>query len=145
MTESSAGRRSPWSDDEVEAVRELAGNFFTKEVVPHYERFVEQGHPDRDAYRKAGELGLLCASIPTEYGGGGGGFAHEAAIGEAQAKAGESSMGLVVHSGIVAHYLLAYGSEAQKRDWLPKLASGERVGAIAMTEQLEDRNGRAHA
>lgn len=128
------GRRSPWSDDEVEAVRELADSFFTKEVVPHYERFVEQGHPDRDAYRKAGELGLLCASIPAEYGGGGGTFAHEAAIGEAQAKAGESSMGLVVHSGIVAHYILAYGTAEQKRDWLPKLASGERLGAIAMTE-----------
>jgi acyl-CoA dehydrogenase len=127
-------RRPPWSDDEVEAVRELAATFFTKEVVPHYERFAEQGHPDRELYRKAGELGLMCLAVPTEYGGGGGTFAHEAAVYEEQARAGESSLGLAVHSGIVAHYILAYGTEAQKRDWLPKLASGERLGAIAMTE-----------
>src|SRR6266508_3917504 len=131
---SAVPRLSPWSDDEVEAVRELADTFFTKEVVPQYERFVAQGHPDRDMYRRAGELGLLCPSIPSEYGGGGGSFAHEAAILEAQAKAGESSLGLAVHSGIVAHYLLAYATEEQKRAWLPKLTSGERLGAIAMTE-----------
>src|SRR5919197_723853 len=70
-------RLSPWSDDEVAAVRELAATFFSKEVVPQYERFVAQGHPDRDTYRRAGELGLLCPSIPTGYGGGGGTFAHE--------------------------------------------------------------------
>jgi len=131
---SAVPRLSPWSDDEVEAVRELADTFFSKEVVPQYERFVAQGHPDRDMYRRAGELGLLCPSIPGEYGGGGGSFAHEAAILEAQAKAGESSLGLAVHSGIVAHYLLAYATEEQKRAWLPKLTSGERLGAIAMTE-----------
>ncbi|MGH3715967.1 MAG: acyl-CoA dehydrogenase family protein [Micromonosporaceae bacterium] len=126
--------RSPWSDDEVEAVRELAYTFFTKEVVPHYEKFVAQGHPDRDAYRRAGELGLLCVSIPTAYGGGGGSFAHEAAIYEAQVKAFDSSLGISVHAGIVAHYLLSYGTEEQKQAWLPKMASGEYVGAIAMTE-----------
>ncbi|MGH3736354.1 MAG: acyl-CoA dehydrogenase family protein [Micromonosporaceae bacterium] len=126
--------RPPWSDDEVEAVRELAYTFFSKEVTPQYEKYAAQGHPDRDIYRKAGELGLLCVSIPTEYGGGGGTFAHEAAVIEAQVQAMESSMAISVHSGIVAHYLLAYGTEEQKRAWLPKLASGERVGAIAMTE-----------
>lgn len=129
-----AHRRPPWSDDEVEAVRELASTFFTKEVVPHYERFVEQGGPDREMYRKAGELGLMCLAVPSEYGGGGGTFAHEAAVYEEQTRAGETSLGLVVHSGIVAHYILAYGTEQQKHAWLPKLASGELLGAIAMTE-----------
>jgi acyl-CoA dehydrogenase len=127
-------RRPAWSDDEVEAVRELAATFFSKEVVPHYDRFAEQGHPDREMYRKAGELGLMCLAVPAEYGGGGGTFAHEAAVIEEQARAGESSLGLAVHSGIVAHYILAYGDEDQKRAWLPKLASGELLGAIAMTE-----------
>ena len=137
MTErgsTTSGYRSPWSNHEVEAVRELADTFFRKEVVPHYERFVAQGRPDRDLYRRAGQLGLLCVSVPEKYGGGGGTFAHEAAIYEAQAKAGETSLGIAVHSGIVAHYLLAYGTEEQKRAWLPKLASGELLGAIAMTE-----------
>jgi acyl-CoA dehydrogenase len=129
-----ARRRPPWSDDEVEAVRELAATFFTKEVVPHYDRFAEQGHPDREMYRKAGDLGLMCLAVPTEYGGGGGTFAHEAAVYEEQTRAGESSLGLGVHSGIVAHYILAYGTESQKHDWLPKLARGELLGAIAMTE-----------
>jgi acyl-CoA dehydrogenase len=127
-------RRPPWSDDEVEAVRELAATFFTKEVMPHHERFAEQGHPDREMYRKAGELGLMCLAVPAEYGGGGGTFAHEAAVYEEQARAGETSLGLVVHSGIVAQYILAYGTEQQKHEWLPKLASGEQLGAIAMTE-----------
>jgi acyl-CoA dehydrogenase len=127
-------RRPSWSDDEAEAVREVAAAFFTKEVVPHYDRFAEQGHPDRDSYRRAGELGLMCLAVPAEYGGGGGTFAHEAAVIEEQVRAGDSSLGLAVHSGIVAHYILAYGNEDQKRTWLPKLASGELLGAIAMTE-----------
>lgn len=127
-------RRPSWSDDEAEAVREVAAAFFTKEVVPHYDRFTEQGHPDRDTYRRAGELGLMCLAVPAEYGGGGGTFAHEAAVIEEQVRAGDSSLGLAVHSGIVAHYILAYGNEDQKRKWLPKLASGDLLGAIAMTE-----------
>ena len=126
--------RAPWSDDEVEAVRELARDFFTKEVVPNQEKYVAQGYPDREIYRRAGELGLLCAMIPEEYGGGGGTFAHEAAIIEEQVRAGEGSMGNGVHSGIIAPYILHYGSEELKRRILPKAASGEIVLAIAMTE-----------
>lgn len=126
--------RAPWSDDEVEAVRDLARNFFTKEVVPNQEKYIAQGYPDRDLYRRAGELGLLCAMIPEEYGGGGGTFAHEAAIIEEQARAGEGSMGNGVHSGIIAPYILHYGSEELKQRILPKAASGEYVLSIAMTE-----------
>ena len=126
--------RAPWSDDEVEAVRELARDFFTKEVVPNQEKYIAQGYPDREIYRRAGELGLLCAMIPEEYGGGGGTFAHEAAIIEEQVRAGEGSMGNGVHSGIIAPYILHYGSEDLKRRILPKAASGDVVLAIAMTE-----------
>jgi acyl-CoA dehydrogenase len=126
--------RSAWKDAEATALGELAESFFAKEVVPHLERFDTQQHVDRELWNKAGELGLLCASIPTEYGGGGGTFAHEAAVLEAQGRSGDTGFGLGVHSGIVAHYLLAYANEEQKVRWLPKLATGEWIGAIAMTE-----------
>ncbi|MEV6320762.1 acyl-CoA dehydrogenase family protein [Nocardia sp. NPDC051787] len=127
-------KRAAWSDDEVEAVRDLARTFFEKEVVPHEEKFVAQGHPDRALYNRAGELGLLCPAIPAEYGGGGGTFAHEAAIIEEQARAGDGSMGIPVHSSIIAPYLDEFGSEELKRRVLPKAASGDMVLAIGMTE-----------
>ena len=126
--------RSAWKDDEVTALADLADDFFAKEVVPHLARFDEQQQVDRDLWEKAGALGLLCCSVPTEYGGGGGSFAHDAAVLEAQARAGDTGFGIAVHSGIVAHYLLAYGTDEQRLRWLPKLASGEEVAAIAMTE-----------
>ena len=126
--------RPRWSDDETEAVRELAATYFTKEVLPNADKHVEQGHADRALYARAGELGLLGMSVPSAYGGGDGTFAHEAVLIEEQLRAGDSTMGFAVHAGIVTHYVLAYASEEQKRRWLPKLTSGEWVGAIAMTE-----------
>jgi alkylation response protein AidB-like acyl-CoA dehydrogenase len=126
--------RPAWSDDDVEAFRDLARSFFEKECAPHEDRWCEQQHVDREVWLKAGELGLLCPSIPTEYGGGGGTFAHEAVMAEEQVRAGAPSLGATVHSTIVAHYINSYGTAAQKQRWLPKLASGEYVGAIAMTE-----------
>ncbi|MGX7729085.1 acyl-CoA dehydrogenase family protein [Rhodococcus sp. 2H158] len=130
---SSALTTAPDSSD-LAAVRELARDFFAKEVAPLESKFIEQGFPDRSVYRKAGELGLLCMSVPDRYGGGGGTFAHEAILFEEQVRAGDSALQLGVHTGIVPHYILAYGTEEQKQRWLPKLASGEWIGAIAMTE-----------
>jgi acyl-CoA dehydrogenase len=130
-------RRSPWmdsADGELDDLRDLARSFCEKEIKPHAETFIANKQVDRELWNKAGELGLLCISIPEEYGGGGGTFAHEAVIIEEQAYVGDSSWGASLHSGIVAHYILAYGTEEQKHEWLPKLASGEAVGAIAMTE-----------
>jgi acyl-CoA dehydrogenase len=124
----------PPGDDELGALADLARNFFTREVIPNIEKFTAQGHPDKQLYRRAGELGLLCMSVPEQYGGGGGTFAHEAVLFREQALAGDSSLHLGVHSGIVPHYILAYGSEAQKSRYLPRFASGEWVAAIAMTE-----------
>jgi alkylation response protein AidB-like acyl-CoA dehydrogenase len=131
---STTAYRSTWADDDVVALKEMATKFFETEALPHRERWAAQKCVDRDFWYKAGELGLLCASIPEEYGGGGGTLAHEFAIMEAQAGCGESGFGNQVHSGLVAHYILAYGTEEQKQRWLPGMATGELVSAIAMTE-----------
>lgn len=131
---SEQGYRSAWRTQEHDDLADLARTFFLREALPGQERFDAQGHPDPELYRRAGELGLLGLSVPEEYGGGGGTFAHEAVLFEQQARTGEAALGLGVHSGIVTGYLVDYGSEEQKRRWLPKLCSGELVGAIAMTE-----------
>ncbi|MCV7082759.1 acyl-CoA dehydrogenase family protein [Mycolicibacterium insubricum] len=123
-----------WYDDEVSALYELALGFFEREVVGQHEKWDAQRHIDRSVWLEAGKLGLLLCSVPAEYGGGGGTFAHDLAVLEAQGYAGDLSLGVGVHSGIVAHYVLAYGSEEQKRYWLPLMASGEVLGAIGMTE-----------
>ncbi|MGH3531844.1 MAG: acyl-CoA dehydrogenase family protein [Mycobacterium sp.] len=129
-----SGYRSPWMNADLDALRELARAFYEKELEPYIDKYAEQHHVDRDLWNKAGELGLLCLSIPEEYGGGGGTFAHEAVMIEEQGRIGDSAWGAALHNAIVAHYILAYGSEEQKRHWLPKMASGDVVGAIAMTE-----------
>ncbi len=123
-----------WMNEELEILRTSVRKFYERELLPHDEKWRKQGYVDRDAWRKAGEAGLLCASIPEAYGGGGGTFAHEAVINEEQLRLGITSFGNSVHSGMVAHYINAYGSDEQKRRWLPKMASGELVGGIAMTE-----------
>ena len=126
--------RSRWMDDDLDALSDLAARFFEKECAPHEERWAEQQHVDREAWNKAGELGLLCLSIPEEYGGGGGDFRHEAVTAIEQIRALAPSLGGPLHSTIVAHYLSNYASEDLKATWLPKMASGEAIGAIAMTE-----------
>jgi alkylation response protein AidB-like acyl-CoA dehydrogenase len=131
---STTAYRSTWADDDVIALKEMATKFFETEALPHRERWAAQKCVDRDFWYKAGELGLLCTSVPEEYGGGGGTLAHDFAVMEAQAACGESGFGNQVHSGLVAHYILAYGTEDQKRRWLPGMASGALVSAIAMTE-----------
>ncbi|WP_137876236.1 acyl-CoA dehydrogenase family protein [Rhodococcus sp. Q] len=123
-----------WHDDEVRALSELAAGFFDREVVAHNEKWDAQHRIDREVWLEAGKLGLLCCSIPEKYGGGGGTFAHDLAVFEAQGYAGDLSLGISVHSGIVPHYILEYGTEEQKKTWLPGMATGEILGAIGMTE-----------
>src|SRR5690349_961741 len=110
-----APHRSSWMTDELALLRETAREFFRRESIPNHARWAEQKHVDREYWNKAGEMGLLCASIPEQYGGGGGTFAHETVIMEEQARARDSAWGNAVHGPIVAHYILAYGSEEQKR------------------------------
>src|SRR6185312_8154783 len=118
-------------------LREQVARFLAREFVPSAERWSLQGFVDRAAWLKAGENGLLCASIPAAYGGGDGHWGHEAVIAQEVARAGLNGgfgIGNMVSSGIVAHYILAYGSEAQKQRWLPAMARGELIGAVAMSE-----------
>ena len=125
---------STWLTDEHKMLLESATRFFKEQWGPKDEAWRAQGMMDRQAWRDAGANGFLCASMPEEYGGAGGDFGHEAALILAQAAAGQSGFGGSLHSGIVAPYILHYGTEEQKKRWLPKMASGELIGAIAMTE-----------
>jgi acyl-CoA dehydrogenase len=124
--------QSPWIDDEVRMFRKTASAFIRKEFVPHHARWCTQHYPDAEAWTRAGTTGLLLPDIPEKYGGGGGSFAHETVVLEELARAGVQ-FGAGIQS-IVAHYILAYGTEGQKRHWLPRMARGEIVGAIAMSE-----------
>lgn len=123
-----------WLTEERAELRAHAHEFAQRELVPHQERWAEQQKVDRELWNKAGEAGLLCADIPEEYGGLGGTFSHEAAVQHAVTMTGDTCFGYSVGSTIVPHYFLNFGTEEQKQRYLPKLASGEFVGAIAMTE-----------
>ena len=123
-----------WVTEDVQLVSDMAGRFMENEIAPHYEDYEKDEIVPRERWELAGQNGLLCASVPEEYGGAGGTYAHEAAIIEAIGHAGVDGFGIALHSGIVAPYILNYGSEDQKKKWLPRLASGELIGAIAMTE-----------
>ncbi len=125
---------SPWMNDELRILRDAAARFFAQEFKPRNEQWLAQGKVDRDAWTLAGSAGLLCAAIPVEYGGAGGDYRHETVVMEEMMRAGITGFGYQVHSTIVAPYILHYGTEDQRRRWLPGLATGDLVGAIAMTE-----------
>jgi len=130
---SEAAAPSPWMDEELAIYRESVVRFVEAEMVPHDARWRAEHNVGHEIWRRAGALGLLCADIPAEYGGAGGDFRHEAVLYEELARRGLSGFGQGVHS-IAAHYLLNHGTEEQKRHYLPRLARGELVAAIAMTE-----------
>jgi acyl-CoA dehydrogenase len=124
-----------WYDEEdINIFRSAVYDFYKNEMAPHSEKFREQKHVDREYWNKAGAMGLLNCAIPEEYGGGGGDYRHEMIIMEEMTRAAVDGFGLSLHNAIVAPYILHYGTEEQKQKWLPKMASGELVGAIAMTE-----------
>jgi acyl-CoA dehydrogenase len=116
-----------------EAFRQTVRSWLQKEAVPHINRWDEQGIVDKDIWLKGGEVGMLCPTVPEEYGGLGLDFGYNAVIDEEVTYAG-TPLGFTLQSDIVVNYLVSYGSEEQKREWLPKMVSGEVVTAIAMTE-----------
>lgn len=117
-----------------ELFRDQARKFFEREIAPHNEAWEKAGQIDRAAWNKAGEAGFLCATMPEAYGGSGVDFVYSAILIEEQTRVLANGPGFSLHSDIVAPYLLHYGTEEQKQRWLPKMASGEVVTAIAMTE-----------
>ena len=126
--------KAGWAGDEVAMLYDMSIRFLSEEIAPHYDAYEKNEIVDRSAWEKAGAAGLLCASMPEEYGGSGGTYAHESVIAEALGHVGVDGFGIALHNAIVAPYILHYGSEEQKKKWLPKMATGELIGAIAMTE-----------
>lgn len=122
-----------WSNEDLTLYRDNVVRFIETEMLPHDAAARERGHVGHELWRRAGALGMLCTDIPEDYGGGGGDFRHEAVIYEEMSRRALTGMSNSVHS-IVAHYFLNHGTEAQKRHYLPRMARGELVGAIAMTE-----------
>ncbi|WP_346899353.1 acyl-CoA dehydrogenase family protein [uncultured Roseibium sp.] len=123
-----------YQDEEITLLDEAFARFLEQEIAPDYEDFVAAGSVSLEAWKKTGNGGFLCPAIPEAYGGAGGTFAHEAAIIHRLGVDGFDHFGIALHSAIVAPYILHYGSEDQKKRWLPGLVSGDFVGAIAMTE-----------
>lgn len=108
--------------------------FIEKEVTPHHADWEDQGYVARAVWSQAGANGFLCMSLPEEYGGAGADKLYSVAQMEELARAGTTGIGFGLHSEIVAPYILHYGTEEQKRKYLPQMASGAMVGAIAMSE-----------
>ena len=121
-------------NEDHEAFRDTVRRFFETEIGPYHRKWESQQHLDRELWNKAGELGMLCPTMPEEYGGSGVDRLYSMIMMEEQARVGDSASGFSLHSDIVANYILNFGTEEQKQKWLPKMATGEVVAAIAMTE-----------
>ena len=120
--------------EEHEMFRDAVKDFFQKEIVPYHDKWEEEGQISREAWLKAGEMGILCPCVPVEYGGTGTDFLFSTIIIEELSKTGCTGPGFFLHSDIVAPYILHYGTEEQKQKWIPKMVSGEAITAIAMSE-----------
>ncbi len=125
--------RSAYNEDH-EAFRQSVRQFLLKEVAPNAKQWQEDGIVPKSIWPKAGEVGMLCPTAPVEYGGLGLDFGYNAIVDEESAYYGGAATGFSLQSDIVVNYITSYGSEEQKKHWLPKMISGEVITAIAMTE-----------
>ena len=121
-------------NEELDLFRKAVRDFFAKEIIPHHAKWEEQGHISREAWLKTGEQGFLLTEVPEEFGGAGVDFRYSAILMEELAHSGCSGPGFALHSDIVAPYIMHQANDEQKKRWLPKMASGELISAIAMTE-----------
>ncbi|MCB0508288.1 MAG: acyl-CoA dehydrogenase family protein [Bacteroidetes bacterium] len=127
-------KREIYSSEEHLMLQKMCQQFIEKEITPYHAEWEEQGQVSREVWTKAGEAGLLCLDVPSEYGGAGLDFSFCALITDEISKAGYTGPGFFLHSDIVAPYIVDFGNEAQKQYWLPKMVSGEAITAIGMTE-----------
>ena len=134
MSELFPAYRAGWESDQHRELRKHAAEFLRKESTPNQERWAKNHQVDRELWNKLGDAGLLGLDLPEEYGGSAGDFGYSAIVAEELALAHDTATGWVVHSPIVAHYINTYGNDEQRRQWMPKIISGEAVLAIAMTE-----------
>lgn len=119
---------------EHESFRDTVRRFIETEVTPHHAEWEKVGQVPRSLWKKAGELGLLCVNAPEAYGGQGADFLYSAILIEEMARAGATGPTFYLHSDIVAPYLVDFGTEAQKAKWLPRMATGDVVVALGMSE-----------
>ena len=126
-------RAIPWTEEHKE-FRKVARNFYEKEVAPNMEKWEAEGEVSREVWEKAGAMGLLCPNFPEEYGGGGGDFLYNVIANEEMTRVSNSGFFNTLHGDIIAPYILHYGSEEQKKKWLPAIVSGKKILSIAMTE-----------
>jgi acyl-CoA dehydrogenase len=131
--DSAGAYASPWMDDDLAIFREAVSRFVESEMAPNEALWRKQQNVGKEIWRKAGAMGFLCTDVSAEYGGAGGDFRHEAVLYEELGRRGLTGFGQGVHS-ICAHYLVNHGTEEQKQRFLPKMARGELIGAIGMTE-----------
>jgi alkylation response protein AidB-like acyl-CoA dehydrogenase len=120
--------------EEHEIFRQTVRRFVEREIVPFHAKWEEDGIVPRDLWLKAGAAGLLCCTVPEEYGGMGLDYLFDVVVFEELWRSGASGPGFLIHTDLVATYILSFGTEAQKRKWLPKMVSGEAIGSLGMTE-----------
>ena len=119
---------------EHEMWRDSVRKFMEQEVVPHHDQWEKDGIVPRDLWLKAGEAGMLCCTVPEEFGGIGADYLYDVVVFEELWRVGTSGPGFLIHTDLVASYILAFGTDEQKQQWLPKMVTGEAIGSLGMTE-----------
>jgi acyl-CoA dehydrogenase len=133
-TELTAPYRSPWMTDELDMLRATARRFFEEEVAPKADKFRKQHHIDRDVWERAGELGLLCMSIPEQFGGQGATFAHEVVVMEEQARICDTTFGFIPGAVNGPAFFYETANDVQRKRWMPDIASGRKMLSVCITE-----------
>lgn len=121
-------------NEEHDAFRDTVRRFIDKEIAPHHASWETEGVVPRELWLKAGAAGMLCCTVPEEYGGLGLEYLFDVVVFEEMARSGFTGPGFLIHCDLVATYIKSFGTEAQKRQWLPKMVSGEAIGSLGMTE-----------
>ena len=126
-------KRELFNEDH-EAFRDMVRRFIDNEIAPHHAQWEADGVVPRDLWLKAGEAGMLCCTVPEQYGGAGADYLFDVIVFEEMARSGYTGPGFMIHCDLVATYIASFGSEAQKKKWLPLMVQGKAIGSLGMTE-----------